>query len=414
MAPALARLARLSGLGLALLGGACGPTESTVLVYPAETDAARAVLEVDFMRSITVTEMAILRPDELAVVTTDVERRQLYVGSRDGTLLALDVDDGSLRWERDFGGPLASEPVLVDGEPVLLVGSDNGALTALDLDTHELRWVYETQGTLRGRPIIVENVVYFANSRDQVFALDVRTGAWRWQYEQPFQTDFTIHGHAGLSYVSDSDPSVPEGGVVLTGFGNGRIVAIGAASGEALWQANVAPPEGGAFVDADSTPLVDVAAGEVVVSGQATGVYGLSLSDGAERWHRPMRGAGTVVDAGDGGLIVASSLEGIFAIERGGRLRWRKQQDPGVLSTPVVVGATVLVSHSESGLLAFDRVSGELLAALDVGSGISGQPAYDPHFGRAYAISNRGYLIAFRVGRGASEDALPGTPSADL
>ena len=47
-------------------------------------------------------------------------------------------------------------------------------------------------------------------------------------------------------------------------------------------QANVAPPEGGAFIDADSTPLVDVVHGEVVVSGQATGVYGLSLADGAE------------------------------------------------------------------------------------------------------------------------------------
>ncbi|HGG56884.1 MAG TPA: hypothetical protein ENK31_03705 [Nannocystis exedens] len=289
----------------------------------------------------------------------------------------------------------------MEGEPVLLVGTDNGEFSALDLETHETRWTYATQGTIRGRPVLADNVLYFANSRDQVFALDARTGAWRWQYEQPFQGGFTIHGRAGLTYVSDADPSIPEGGVVFTGFGNGRVVAIGAASGQALWQANVAPPEGGDFVDADSTPLVDLGKGEVVVSGQETGIYGLSLADGSQRWFRPVRGAGTVVDAGDGGLVFASSLEGVFAIERGGRLRWRRQQDPGVLSTPLVIGSSVLVAHSEHGLLALDRVSGELLASLDVGSGISAELSYDPLFGRAYAISNRGVLIALRVDMGA-------------
>ncbi len=390
------RLLLCAGLGWGW-GLGCGPSEPTVLVYPAETDAARAVLEVDFHKPITISEMAILRPDERAIVTSDFERHQLYVGSRDGSLLVLNADDGELLWEYDMGGAIASAPLLVEGEPVLLVGSDNGVMLALDLDTREPRWTYETQGTVRGRPLLDDNVVYFANSRDQVFALDARSGAWRWQYEQPFQGEFTIHGQAGLTHVGDGDPSVPEGGVIFTGFGNGRVVAIGAGSGEALWQANVAPPEGGDFVDSDSTPLVDLASGEVVVSGQETGVHGLSMADGSQRWFRPVRGAGTVVDAGDGGLVFASSLEGIFTVERGGRLRWRRQQDPGVLSTPVVIGSTVLVGHSETGLLALDRVSGELLANLNVGSGISAEPSYDPLFGRVYAISNRGVLIALRV-----------------
>ncbi|MCB9570160.1 MAG: PQQ-binding-like beta-propeller repeat protein [Myxococcales bacterium] len=396
---ALAALAALAALP------ACGPAEPTSVIHPGSSDAARAVLEVEFMKPITITEMAILRPDERAVVTSDPERGWLYVGSRDGSLLVLDAEDGHLIWEHALGGAIASEPVLLPGEPVLLIGTDNGSLTALDVETRAPRWTYETQGTIRGRPLLVGDVVYFANSRDQVFALDVRSGSWRWQYEQPLPTDFTVFGRAGLAFVDEhAGEAVPEGGVVLTGFSNGRVVAIGAGSGEALWITSVAPPEGGAFVDADSTPLV-VGGDEVVVSGQATGVYGLSLADGAERWHRPVRGAGTVIDAGDGSLIFASSLEGIFSIERGGRLRWRQQQDPGVLSEPVLVGSVVLIGHSEQGLGAYDRISGELLARLDVGSGISGKPALDPVFGRMYAITNRGFLLAFRIGEGASASA---------
>ena len=383
--------------GALTLLAACGPTEPVVVAYPSETDAARAVLGVDFLKPITISEMAILRPDERAIVTSDHLRRQLYVGSRDGSLLVLNADDGTLLWERAFGGSISSAPVLLGEEPVLLVGSDNGLLVALDLETREPRWTYETQGTVRGRPVLADNVVYFANSRDQVFALDARSGTWRWQYEQPFQGEFTIHGQAGLTHVADDDPSVPEGGMFITGFGNGRVVAIGAGSGEARWQANVAPPEGGDFVDSDSTPLVDLASGEVVVSGMETGVFGLSLVDGSQRWFRPVRGAGSVIDAGDGGLVFASSLEGVFAIERGGRQRWRQQQDPGVLSTPVLVGSSILISHSESGLLALDRVSGQLLANLELGSGISAEPSYDPLFARVYAISNRGVLVALRV-----------------
>ena len=122
-------------------------------VRPVGRGAARGVPgPARWLGSITISEMAILRPDERAIVTSDFERHQIYVGSRDGTLLVLNADDGALLWEYDMGGAIASAPVLVDGEPVLLVGSDNGVLVALDLDTHEPHWTYETQGTVRGRP----------------------------------------------------------------------------------------------------------------------------------------------------------------------------------------------------------------------------------------------------------------------
>lgn len=387
---------------LAAVGLACGSTaDQAPIVYPPATDAARNVLSVDFFQPITVLDNTVLRPDEWASVASDPARGWLYAGSRDGTLLVLEAESGEIAWEHRFSGAVAGEPLPVEiaGEPAVLVSTTNGALVALDLKTHEPRWTYETQGELRNRPLVVGDVVYFANTRDQVFALDVRSGAWRWQYEQPFQKDFTVHGRAGLAFVDDDgDPALPEGGMILTGFDSGRVAAIGAASGESLWVASVAPPEGGNFIDADGTPWIDREAGEVVVSGQATGVHGLALADGAQRWFKPVRGAGSVVGGPGGALVFGSSLEGAFVIERGGRQRWRQQQDPGVLSTPVILGEAVVFGHSEKGLIAFDLVTGELLAHLDIGSGVSGQPVYDPLFGRFYAISNRGVLLAFRVG----------------
>lgn len=390
-------------VALAAAGGACGPSEPTPVIYPSTTEAARRTLELEFVRSLAVSPEPSLRPDERGAVASDPARGLIYAGGRDGALLALESDRGEVVWEHKFSGAIGSEPLLLAAEGVLLVGTANGVLTALDLERRAPRWAYETQGTIMNRPLVAEGVVYFANSRDQVFALDVRTGAWRWQYEQPFAKDFTVQGRAGLAYVDDIDPTIPEGGMIITGFDSGKVVAIGASSGEPLWITSVAATAETTFIDADGTPWVDRAQGVVVVSGHSTGVYGLGLVDGQQRWFRPVRGASSVVGAADGALVFSSSLEGLFALEPGGRLRWRQQHDPGVLSTPLIVDDVVYVGHSESGLWGYDLNTGELLARLDVGSGVSGQPVYDPATRRLFAISNRALLLVYRVVGGVLE-----------
>lgn len=393
---------RLRGRIAALaLSCACAPPSGEVPpLHPSTGEAARELGVVELQRLVTVPDNFVLRPDEAAGVTADPDHGLLYTGSREGTLLAIDHLDGDVRWERNLAGPVASTPVLAElgdgGGRVLLVGTDNGVLFALDPDTQEERWRYVTDGRIRSRAVVLEGVVYFVNSRDQVFALDVRTGTWRWQYEQQLQSDFTVFGHAGLTLAPALDPAA-EHASVLACFDNGRVVMLSAGAGEALWIGSVAPASGGNFVDCDSTPLVDVARGLVYVSGQSTGVHALKLQDGTPVWNFPMRGAGTVVDAPGGALAVASSLEGVFALDREGRLLWRRQLDPGSLSTPLVVDDTLVVTHSDSGLVVFDAATGEMLGKLFTGSGMSSVPSWDPTDRRVYAITNRGTLLGIRV-----------------
>lgn len=406
-APHCAGLAHAAAAILPWLLVACTPAERVVSMHPQGSEAARHLVRIDFAQTVTALDNFVRRPDEFAAVAVDHARSRLYVGSREGSLLALDRTEGDVLWEIELGGAVSSRPVLVepDGDdpksPTLLVGTDNGELIAIDLETREPRWRYRTDGKIRNEALVREGVVYFANSRDQVFALDVRTGEWRWQYEQEFQTDFTIHGRAGLTYLAahagQEGLAAGEPGVLFTGFDNGKVAAIGAGSGEALWLSSVAPAEGGDFIDCDSTPLVLADRQEVVVSGQSTGVHALALQDGSVRWKFPVRGAGSVVEGPSGELLVSSSLEGVFALERDGHLRWRSQVDPGVLSTPVHVGDALYVTHSERGWLAFDTGTGEFLAQIDIGSGMSSVPIYDPVDHRFYVTSNRGVLLALSL-----------------
>src|SRR5690606_28934495 len=133
------------------------------------------------------------------------------------------------------------------------------------------------------------------------------------------------------------------------------------------------------------------------VAGMQTGIFALSLEDGSVRWQHPVRGVGTVVESPAGDLIAGSSLEGMLSLDRQGNLLWRTQLDPGVVSTPIVVGGTVFATHSDAGVLAFDVATGQYLARIDLGSGMSSVPVYDPHDGRFYATTNRGLLLALDI-----------------
>ena len=69
----------------------------------------------------------------------------------------------------------------------------------------------------------------------------------------------------------------------------------------------------------------------------------------------------------------------------------------GTLSSPVVVGDTIFISHAEEGLYALDARSGEILVVFETGSGMSAAPVFDAEDRRLYAISNRGRLFVFNV-----------------
>lgn len=388
-----------TGCAAILLAAACANGTEPPPIYAEGDDGARRLGTIALMRPITVPDNFILRPDEFGSVAIDHARGLIYVGSREGSLLALAQQTGDVVWELPLGGPVSSTPVLavVDDVEQLLVGTDNGALFSLDPATQKERWSYQTDGRIRNPALVAEGVVYFVNSRDQIYALDARGGAWRWQYEQELQTDFTVLGHAGLAFVPAADPTAGDPGTIYTCFDNGKVAALSAGSGEAMWLVSVASTDDLNFVDCDSTPLPDLERGRVYVVGQSTGVHALAIEDGAKLWRFPLEGGGTITEGPGGALWIASSLEGVFALDREGRTMWRTQLDPGTVSTPILAGDTLVVTHSDHGMLALEPATGEVLGRMFTGSGMSSTPVFDAKARRLYAITNRGILVGVQI-----------------
>lgn len=118
-----------------------------------------------------------------AASTPLVDGEEVLVGMSDGALVALNLQDGTLRWEKKLSASskfidVDARPVLADG--VLYVPSYDGALHALRRRDGETLWRYDAGGS--HEPVLEKDHIYLPSSNGQVYALDRRNGSVVWSF----------------------------------------------------------------------------------------------------------------------------------------------------------------------------------------------------------------------------------------
>lgn len=163
---------------------------------------------------------------------TDVSRSapavandRVYLGSWDGTVLALRTDDGATDWRRSDGamGFRVGGPVAVTAETVVAAGRE-GSVAALDATTGRVRWRVSTDAYELGAPAVADGVVYVGaaggSGAGTLLALDSATGAERWRVETR-EVLFGDYTRAGIN----ASPAVVDG-VVYVATAPGDVYAI--------------------------------------------------------------------------------------------------------------------------------------------------------------------------------------------
>ena len=364
---------------LALVACRSLPEPADPLAPARATTIATPVLDLAWKRIVHDRSMDNL-PQELA--TPVATREAVYVGSHAGVFLALRPADGKVLWQRELG-PVSSTPLLAGSR--IYVGSDDGALVALDAHDGQVRWRHAGKGAVLQPPVLAGELVLFASDADRVIALERETGKWRWQYERETPEEFTMRGHAGVTVVDDR---------VFAGFSDGHLVALTLAGGEVSWVRSLAG-EAKQFMDVDSTPVVD--RGVLYAASTSSGLYALDPSDGTERWHVGMHGAG-MISLDVGAIYVAAADEGLMAIDLTGHVLWRQglrgAGDPG---KPIISDKYLFISMAERGMAVVDKASGALLQSFEPGPGVSSDPTLEAD--SLYVMSNGGILYAMSVAR---------------
>jgi eukaryotic-like serine/threonine-protein kinase len=187
--------------------------------------------------------------------TPAIAGEMLYVGSYDGKFYALDRRSGAPRWKFATGGErrfeakglhgmqpknqtiadpfdvYLSSPVVADGN--VYFGSGDGNVYALDAASGDLKWKFQTGDVVHASPAYADGVVFFGSWDSYFYAVDARTGALRWRFHGG--EDPLIHNQVGFQ----SSAAVVNG-VVYTGCRDSKLYAIDAATGKEKWHYDAA------------------------------------------------------------------------------------------------------------------------------------------------------------------------------
>ena len=309
-------------------------------------------------------------------LAADSERAYLAAGS---FVYAVDLKTGNEVWrypaEADGKFSFYASPVLtLDGQ--LLVGSAGAAHAFVSLDpaTGRENWAEVFgKGAWLASPLVLNETIYAPNTDGFLYRLDlngkqtaepIELGGALWS--APVSDGAFLYVASLNHYVHIIDPA--RGTVVHSVDVGGAIPSSPAAGGGGVYVGSFAStvefvqPDGAHEVVAKpgnwvwGTPLVD---GDTLYYADLDGViHSLDLNSGSQNWDEVQPDDAIVAGLllhGDQLYAAAESGE-LFALDRDGKIAWKKTVGGRVYTSPVAAADLILVApyHADAALAAYD------------------------------------------------------------
>jgi outer membrane protein assembly factor BamB len=214
-----------------------------------------------------------VRIDQPALTSFNIFSGTLFLATGEGdnhTLLALDRDNGDLRWDQTTGGPGLRYPVIGDQ----LVYAADSTVEAYDVFTGQLVWENDTVRDIIAGPAYASPgpsalaELYVVAGNNRIYALDANTGDELWNID---------NGESATSLAINEN--------LLFVAGNGYVKAISRHDHNERWRAPAGNQVmGGPLVDANRVLVVAQAGGTVHLfenqSGSAISVPSIGVDAG--------------------------------------------------------------------------------------------------------------------------------------
>jgi outer membrane protein assembly factor BamB len=330
-----------------------------------------------------------------------VDNGMVFAASHKGEVLAASLDTGRHLWVKKLKIPISAGPGA--GAGLVVVGSSKGTIVTLDGATGRELWRARLNSELLSAPAIGEKVIVIRSVDGRLHGLDAHTGKELWSVEQQVPR---------LSLRGTATPLIAKE-VAISGFDNGKVMAVSLNTGDTVWDTALATPHGRTELDrlVDIDSAVRVVGDNVFAAGFQGRTAMLALDSGQIWWGHDMSSyRGLAVD--DENLYVTQSDGIVVALrQRDGSELWRNQKlKLRRLSTPVLTSTAVAVADFQGYLHWLDKTTGELVARERVAKErISNSPAAVGE--TVVVLTDRGKLAAFRATAVAAA-AAPTTPLA--
>ena len=287
---------------------------------------------------------------------------QVFVGSYDHNLYALDAKAGKFLWKYPTDGGIASTPCVVDDR--VLFGSQDRVLYCVNALTGRIQWTCPTGGRIFSSPRVQYHHVFFGADDGFLYATNFQTGrvAWKTQAEAAIRSSAAVGDEQVFFGSSDghiysldirgvlkwrfrtkraivSSPAL-HNGVVYIGSDDWNVYALDAQTGWVVWRYRTGKPVW-------SSPAIS---DNVLYIGSADGnVYALDVKTGREIWKYATEGQVTSSPVvRDGAVYIGSVDQHVYSLDaRSGSLRWRFSTGGPITSAPAVAEDVLYVTSTD-------------------------------------------------------------------
>jgi outer membrane protein assembly factor BamB len=276
--------------------------------------------------------------------TPAYDQTTAYVPLRGGTLAAVDLDRGQVRWQRDIVTTIA--PSVGDG--LVFVGTEVG-IEALSTDRGVRRW----RSPFPGHLVTVtwdNGWLLCSNDGGDLAALRASDGALVWR------------ASLGAPLVLP-----PAGGLdrVYVGIEGGQLLSLELATGHRSWARTLPGRVTG----------LEAADGQLIVGTTGNAVFSLNLASGRQNWRWRVGGDVAGAAASDDRHVYFAARDNVLrAVDlRNGNLRWTAELPSRPVGGPQVLAGRVVVPLSTT-LGIFDPRTGKPEAQVTVSGEMSAAP----------------------------------------
>ncbi|MBB5709605.1 PQQ-binding-like beta-propeller repeat protein [Sphingomonas xinjiangensis] len=325
----------------------------------------------------------------------------LFVMDTDGVVHAMAADTGAERWRADTAKEEGNKParfgggVSVEGER-LFAANGLGDVVALNAADGKEIWRKRPGGPLRGAPTLASGNVYVVTQDNQLFALTQGAGDVSWTGSASIESQ----GVFGVAAPASAQ------GTVVAGFSSGELNAYRYENGRSLWSEVLSRTSISTSVstlsDIDAAPVIDQ--GRVFAVGQGGRMISIDLASGNRMWEQNIAGISTPWVAGEWVFVVTDSAKLICLSRGSGKIRWiadmgqyrnaKKLKGLITWTGPIMAGGKLVLGNSDGKIVFASPKDGSVLSTMDVKAPVTLPPVVANS--TLYVLDGKGTLSAYR------------------
>ena len=323
-----------------------------------------------------------------AIISPALLGEHIYAASTNGRVSKFVASSGERVWQSQFKKVIISAGVGV-GSGLVLVASDQGTVYALNQQDGETAWTVELNSEILASPVVGSDVVVVRTGDGKVYGLGTYDGEVLWTISRQLPR-LTLRGDSRPLIVQD---------IVFNGFSDGTLVALDAKNGRLLWDFPISFARGTNEIDRlsdiDTTPLL---VGDFMyISSYQQVTHALDVQKQRIVWSADVSSFHTL--AYDAAFLYVSDRQGeVHQIRRNtGEKVWSQK---GLrlfnISAPIAIGSYVIVGDGKGSLYTMRKSNGDYVGKQALGAKtIIGAPIVDS--GVFYFIDSDGNLQSMSV-----------------